>query len=78
MPNIHVISLVVLIFILGTDLVGFLETTYYIPCMTNKVMEVYEGGHQSNIQVCEFKHSIKEHGMCPIKVSISQPSCGDE
>jgi len=63
----------VLTFILDIVLVGFLEISYNIPCMTCKVIEAYEGEHLLNILVCEFEHITKKGGMCVIKVSFSPP-----
>ena len=67
-----VISLVVVTFILDIVLVGFLEISYHIPCMTCKVIDSYEGEHLSNILVYEFEHKTKKDGMCVIEVSFSQ------
>jgi len=71
--NLCVIFLVLLTFILDIVLVEFLEISYYIPSMTYKAMEVYEGEHLSNILVDEFEHITMKGGMWVIKVSISQP-----
>jgi hypothetical protein len=71
MDNLCVISLVVLTFRLDTFLVWFLEISYHIPCMTLKVIDMYEGEHLSNILVYEFRHITKKGGMCVIKVSFS-------
>jgi hypothetical protein len=70
--NFGVISLVVLTFILDIVLVGFLEISYHIPSMTYKVMEAYEGEHQSHMLVYEFEHITKKGRMCVIKVALSQ------
>jgi len=72
MHNLCVISLVMLTFILDIVLVGFLEISYHIPAMTCKVIDAYEGEHQSNILVYEFEYIMKKGGMCVIKVSFSQ------
>jgi len=70
--NLCVISHVVLTFILDIVLVGFLEISYYIPSLTFKVMEVYDGEDLSHILVSRFEHITKKCGMCVIKVSFSQ------
>jgi hypothetical protein len=69
--NLCVISLVLLTFILDKVFVGFLVILCYIPSMTGKVIEAYEGEHVSNILVHEFRHITKKGGMCVIKVSFS-------
>jgi hypothetical protein len=72
MHNLCVIFLVMLIFILDIVLVGFLEISYHIPCVTCKVIDTYEGEHQSNIIVYEFEHIRQKGGMCVSQVSLSQ------
>jgi len=72
MHNWYVTSLVVLTFILDLVLVGFLEISCHIPCMTCKVMEAYEDEHLSHILVCEFEYITKKHGMWVIKILFSQ------
>jgi len=61
--NLYAISLVVLTFILDIVLAGFLEISYYIPSMTCKLIDAYNGDHLSNIPVYEFEHITKKVGM---------------
>jgi len=72
MHNICVISLVVLTIILDIVLVGFLQISSHIPCMTCKGFEAYEGERLSHILVYECEHITKKGGMYVIEVSFSQ------
>ena len=61
-----------LTFILDIVLVGFLEISYHIPCLTSKVIDTYDGEHLCNMLVYEFEHIKNKGGMRVIKVSFSQ------
>jgi hypothetical protein len=44
----------------------------HIPLMICKVMELYEGEHQTKILVYGFEHITKKGGMCVIEISLCQ------
>jgi hypothetical protein len=61
-----------LIFLIYIVLLGFVEISYHVSCMTCQVIEKYKGEHLSNILVFEFQHITKKDRICVIKAAFSQ------